>query len=205
VDATRWHGGTTGPTDLDALQNAVFSDRRLRLSYRHSGTAGPRTYTVDPYGLVAKAGVWYLVADHRTRPRLFRADRVHEATVLPDDVRRRPGAELADVWETLRKGVEERRRGLEVTARVRRDRLELFRRINAPWLTAEDDRDGDWVTVRLAYDVLGEARQLLQFGAYVEVLDPPDVRTELARAAASVLDLYGVPEGVSPASGRAPR
>ncbi|MFI0260372.1 WYL domain-containing protein [Streptomyces sp. NPDC017056] len=28
------------------------------------------------YGLVAKAGTWYLVADRRQRPQLFRADRV---------------------------------------------------------------------------------------------------------------------------------
>ena len=30
-----------------------------------AATTEPRTYTLDPYGLVVKAGVWYLVADHR--------------------------------------------------------------------------------------------------------------------------------------------
>lgn len=90
------------------LQDAVFSDRRLRLRYRHGGDAEPRTCTVDPYGLVSKAGVWYLVADRRGAPRLFRADRVRSATLLPDPVRRRPGVELADAWEVLRRQVEER-------------------------------------------------------------------------------------------------
>jgi predicted DNA-binding transcriptional regulator YafY len=202
VDATRWRGGPAEPADLETLQDAVFTDRRLRLSYRHSGAAEPRTYTVDPYGLVAKAGVWYLVADHRGGPRLFRADRVHRATILPEAVRRRPGVELADVWEALRREVEERRGGLEVTVRVRRDRLDLFRRLNAPWLLPGEEPDGDWTTVRLAYEVLGEARQLLQFGDRVEVLEPVEVREELARAARSVAELYG---GVSPASARGRR
>lgn len=192
VDATRWKGGPRQAVDLEALQDAVFADRRLRLRYRHSGEREVRTYTVDPYGLVAKAGVWYLVADRRTRPRLFRADRVRSATVLADPVRRRPGVELADVWELLRRQVEERPGGLDVTVRVRRDRLDRFLRINASSLVELPDDDGEstWVTARLAYGVLGEARQLLQFSDRVEVLSPPEVREELARAAASVTDLY---------------
>jgi predicted DNA-binding transcriptional regulator YafY len=196
VDATRWKGGPQAAVDLDVLQDAVFADRRLRLRYRHSGQREPRTYTVDPYGLVSKAGVWYLVADRRGGPQLFRADRVRSATVLDDSVRRRPGVELADAWEVLRRQVEERPGGIDVVVRVRRDRLDLFLRLNAPWLTelpedrGEGDGEGEWVTARLSYGVVGEARQLLQFSDRIEVLSPPEVREELARAAASVTGLY---------------
>ncbi|MDQ1048759.1 YafY family protein [Streptomyces sp. V4I2] len=192
VDATRWKDGPRQAVDLETLQDAVFADRRLRLRYRHSGARDVRTYTVDPYGLVAKAGVWYLVADRRGGPRLFRADRVRSATVLAEPVRRRPDVELADVWEVLRRQVEERPGGLDVTVRVRRDRLDLFLRISASSLVELPDDDGEsaWVTARLSYGVLGEARQLLQFSDRVEVLSPPEVREELARAAAAVTDLY---------------
>ncbi|WP_458245779.1 helix-turn-helix transcriptional regulator [Streptomyces sp. MAI_2237] len=192
VDATRWKGGPQKAVDLDVLQDAVFADRRLRLRYRHSGDREPRTYTVDPYGLVSKAGVWYLVADRRTRPRLFRADRVRSATVLDDPVRRRPGVELADVWEVLRRQVEERPGGLDVTARVRRERLDMFLRLSAAQLARLPDTDGEgeWVTVGLRYGVVGGVRQLLPFADHVEVLTPPEARAELAAAAASVTALY---------------
>ncbi|MFD7707771.1 helix-turn-helix transcriptional regulator [Streptomyces sp. NPDC059786] len=192
VDATRWLGGPRRAVDLAVLQDAVFADRRLRLRYRHSGHADPRTYTVDPYGLVSKAGVWYLVADRRGRPRLFRADRVRSATPLAEPVRRRPGVELADVWEVLRRRVEERPGGLDVTVRVRRSRLDLFLRLNAASLAALPDDDGvsEWVTARLSYGVVGEARALLAFGDRIEVLEPDEVRAELAAAAASVTELY---------------
>lgn len=136
VDATRWKGGPQPALDLDVLQDAVFADRRLRLRYRHSGEREPRTYTVDPYGLVSKAGVWYLVADRRGGPQLFRVDRVRSARVLDDVVRRRPGAELADVWEVLRRQVEDRPGGIDVTVRVRRDRLDLFLRLMASSLVS---------------------------------------------------------------------
>ncbi|MEU6368161.1 YafY family protein [Streptomyces sp. NPDC046931] len=192
VDATRWRGGPEAAADLDTLHDAVFTDRRLRLRYRHSGDTEPRTYTVDPYGLVSKAGVWYLVADRRGRPHLFRADRVHAATLLSDPVRRRPGVELADAWEVLRRQVEERPGGLEVTVRVRREHLGMFRRLTAFALVAppEENGDGDWVTARLSYGVVREVRSLLVFADRVEVLTPPEAREELARAAASVTDLY---------------
>ncbi|MEV5438036.1 YafY family protein [Streptomyces sp. NPDC052682] len=192
VDATRWKGGPQPAADLDTLQDAVFADRRLRLRYRHSGDPRVRTYTVDPYGLVCKAGVWYLVADRRGTPQLFRADRVRSATVLDEPVRRRPGTELADVWEVLRRQVEERPGGLDVTVRVRRERLDMFRRLLTPWLTAppDDDGTGEWVRAHLTFGFLRETRQLLMFSDQVEVLSPPQVRGELAAAARSVTQLY---------------
>ncbi|GGZ77347.1 helix-turn-helix transcriptional regulator [Streptomyces echinoruber] len=201
VDATRWWGGPQRAVDLDVLRDAVFADRRLRLRYRHSGQRAPRTYTVDPYGLVAKAGVWYLVADRRGAPRLFRADRVQSARLLDEPVRRRPGVELADVWEVLRRQVEERSGGIDVTVRVRRDFLDMFTRVTAAYLAEPPDEDGgddedgegEWVTVRLSYGFVRETRQLLAFSDRVEVLQPPQVRAELAAAAASVMELYRRP------------
>ncbi|WP_328873987.1 YafY family transcriptional regulator [Streptomyces sp. NBC_00287] len=192
VDATRWKGGPQPAADLDVLQDAVFTDRRLKLRYRHGGETRTRTYTVDPYGLVAKAGVWYLVADSRGKPRLFRADRVRSATILTDPVKRRPGVELADAWAQLRRQVEERPGTIDVTVRVRRDRVDLFRRVNGPWLTAlpQAEAGSEWLTAQLSYGFLGEARQLLAFGDQVEVVSPPEVRAELARTAASVTELY---------------
>ena len=200
VDATRWRSGPLEAVDLDVLQDAVFSDRRLRLRYRHSGQREPRTYTVDPYGLVSKAGTWYLVADRRGRPQLFRADRVHSARLLDDPVRRRAGVELADAWESLRRQVEERPGGIEVTARLRREHLDMFRRMAAEQLAGppEDDGEGDWVTVRLTYPVLRAVRQLLAFSDRVEILAPPEARAELLAGARAVLARYA---GEAPTGG----
>jgi predicted DNA-binding transcriptional regulator YafY len=193
VDATRWKGGPQPAVDLEVLQDAVFADRRLRLRYRHSGHPEPSTHTVDPYGLVSKAGVWYLVADRRGKPRLFRVDRVHAATILGDQVKRRPGVELGDAWEVLRRQVEERPGGLDVTVRVQRSRLDMFLRLNASSLTAlpEDDGESEWVLARLSYGFIREARTLLAFVDMVEVVSPPEVRAELAGAAAAITALYG--------------
>ncbi|QNS03997.1 helix-turn-helix transcriptional regulator [Streptomyces xanthii] len=197
VESSRWMGPPHREVDVSALQDAVFTERRLRIRYRHSGTETLRTYTVDPYGLVSKAGVWYLIADRRGVPRLFRADRMREARVTDAPVRRRKGVELADVWAVLKKRVEQRPGGLEVVARVHRSRYDLFLRMCANSLLdhPDPDTDAEWITVRLAYGVLGAARTLLPFGTAVEVLEPPEVRAELARCAAEVTQMYQAGEG----------
>ncbi|MCH6161536.1 helix-turn-helix transcriptional regulator [Streptomyces marispadix] len=266
VDPGRWLAGPQPSVDLDVLNTAVFTDRRLRIRYRHGGETTTHRYTVDPYGLVAKAGTWYLVADRRARAQLFRADRILDATVTEAPVRRRDGVELADAWEALRRQVEERPANVRLSVRVRRGRLEMFRRIVGPFVVhvedeelagtelgdtdaedpgaedpdaddsgventdaenadvegrgegadsgsergERDERDergdgngaeaavpaqspgaDDWVAVSLAYPVLRAARQLLQFGADVEVLEPAAARAELMSAATSVTALYG--------------
>ncbi|MFH8796745.1 helix-turn-helix transcriptional regulator [Streptomyces sp. NPDC017941] len=223
VDATRWERGPGAglPVDhLETLQDAVFADRRLRVRYVHSGADAEREYTLDAYGLVSKAGVWYLVADRDGQPRLFRADRVRAARLTDEPVRRRPGVELADVWELLKRQVERRTGGIEVTARVRRDRFGRFLRLHAGALTELVDEGaegsggragvqggwgraggvgdgggaGEWVAVRLVCEEVRAARVLLAFSDAVEVLSPPEVREELARAAAAVSDLYEGPQ-----------
>ncbi|GAA2424478.1 helix-turn-helix transcriptional regulator [Streptomyces glaucus] len=132
IDPDGWSGGRRDHSGLDELHDAVLADRRLRIAYRHSGRAAVDVYSVDPYGLVSKAGTWYLVADRAGRPRLFRADRLRGVAVTTEPARRRDGVELADVWEELRRKVESRGGGVVVRARVRRHRLDMLRRITRP-------------------------------------------------------------------------
>ncbi|HBF84892.1 MAG TPA: DNA-binding transcriptional regulator [Streptomyces sp.] len=192
VDPVRWLSGPPTAVDVGDLHDAVFADRRLRLRYRHSGTDTPRTYTVDPYGLVVKAGVWYLIADLDGEPRLFRADRVRQAALTEEPVVRRTGVEPADVWEALRRQVEERPGGVRLRVRVHRSRLDLFVRLHTGELTGppEPEEAGEWVRAELAVPEVAWARSLLSFGPNLEVLSPPEACGLLAEAAAAVMELY---------------
>lgn len=46
------------------------------LQYDSPRESCPRDLVVDPYGLFAKAGIWYLVADCARAPRLYRLERI---------------------------------------------------------------------------------------------------------------------------------
>jgi len=200
IDPVRWGGGPYRPeADLAAAQEAVFTDRRLRLRYRHGRDSQVRSYTLDPYGLVNKAGVWYLVADHRGEPQLFRADRALSAAVLDEPVRRREGLELIDVWDTLRRRVDDIPDPLSVTVSVRREILSRFLRVHQTELATaplpadalpETGGDPARVNVELLFRSLGAAEVLLAFGADAEVLAPEELRHTLAGKAAEAARCY---------------
>ncbi|MET4925806.1 WYL domain-containing protein [Streptomyces sp. PSRA5] len=132
---------------------------------------------------------------------LYRADRVRDATLADAPVCRRDGVEPGDVWELLRRKVEPRPADIEVTARVRVSRLDMFLRIHAAQLTDGEtvvEASGEWARVALVFTELRAVRALLAFGEHVEVLSPPEARDTLAGAAAAVTELYG---GSRPAPG----
>ena len=60
------------------LDAALVADERVRLHYATGDAAVATWRTVDPYGLVSKAGTWYLVAAHRGRPKMYRVSRVRD-------------------------------------------------------------------------------------------------------------------------------
>jgi predicted DNA-binding transcriptional regulator YafY len=192
VDPSRWMGSPDPVDQLAVLQVAVFTDRRLLLRYRSSGQPAASERIVDPYGLVCKSGIWYLVADSDGEPRLFRLSRVESAEVDQAPVVRRDGVALAGVWEELRRQVEDRPGRVAVTVRVRRSRLDLVCRIHAANLAGPvtDDADPDWAVLPLRFPVLPAARSLLTFGTDIEVVSPAELRADLAAVAASVVAQY---------------
>jgi predicted DNA-binding transcriptional regulator YafY len=190
VDTAGWMRGPEPAGQLGALQCAVFTGRRLVLRYRSSGQAEARERTVDPYGLVCKAGVWYLVADANGEGRLFRVSRVESAQVSDAVVIRREGVELAGLWAELRRRIDERPLPLTVTVRVRRPVLDMFCRINAAHLAGDVTVDGDWAVLQLRFAAVKAARVIMGFGTDVEVLAPAEVRADFAATAATVLAQY---------------
>ncbi len=148
-----------------------------------------------------KAGVRHLVADRDGDPRLFRADRIHTAEPAEDSVRRRAGAELAGVWETLRAGAEQRPSAVRLRVRVHRppapgavpvpERGSADR--GAPAGRARPGEEpGQWLLAEPAVSEVARARSLLAFGPTVEILDPPEARALLAEVAAEVVERYAV-------------
>ena len=79
---------------------------------------------------------------------------------------------------------ERSRRQIEVTVRVPRSEVRYLR-------DARIVEDGDHPTVVARFDGLGHAfHALLSWGPAAEVVDPPELRDRIARAAAETAALY---------------
>src|SRR5262249_48292945 len=101
LDAPRWfeREDEASHGHLAAIAGAVWDDRLLRLAYRRDGAPLARR-TVEPLGLVLKAGGWYLGArlPGREDPHVSRVSRVDSAVQLEERFARPPGFDLAVCW-----------------------------------------------------------------------------------------------------------
>jgi predicted DNA-binding transcriptional regulator YafY len=196
VDPRGWLRPSEEVPHLRVIQEAVWSGRKLRLSYRRAGAEAAADRIVDTYGLVAKAGTWYLIAGDGGEPRLYRVSRVAAAELLDQPALRPAGLDLDQLWQQLRRRVEERGPGVEVEFRVRRERSEMLLRLARSQLTSPPDpkppaEAGGWVRHRLRFVAEGAAQGLLLgFGTDVEVLSPLSLRASIAATAAAIAGLY---------------
>lgn len=196
VDPHRWGGEAEEVPWLRVLQDAVHQGKRLTMAYRGSGapTAVPRT--VDPYGLVAKAGVWYLIAAADDQPKLYRVARVTDAVVLAEPAARPADLDLEALWESLRRKVEERPAGGAVALRVKATEADRLLRIcrsqlAAPAPTPGPAEDG-WIALDLIFVAEPAAAAVLAgFGAGVEVTAPSTLRARLRDIGTALLTRYG--------------
>jgi predicted DNA-binding transcriptional regulator YafY len=180
LDGRRWFRAEDRVPHLPALAAAVWRGSRTRIRYREAGRIVRRT--IDPLGLVLKSGAWYLVARRTVGMRVYRVSRVASVRVLEEEFERPPGFELERFWEEWSREFERSLPRVEVKVRVSNEVARLLP--GEPRI----DRHGRAV---VAFEDVGTAyRQLLGFGAAVEVLAPAELRERMAATAREVAAVY---------------
>ena len=192
VDAVAWgrRDETTTPRFLDPLQQAVIDGVQVELDYvARDGRSSTRT--VHPLGVVAKGPSWYLVAGTDAGQRTFRVDRVSGLAVTDRPASRPEGFDLAAEWRAIADAIDSGGSPIEVRGVADPERIDLLRMILGTRLdVGGPGPDGVDVVVR-GYSARAIAGELAGLGSWLRVHSPEDVRTELARVAAELADLYG--------------
>lgn len=190
VDVGGWRPGETDavPT-LPAVQEAIWSERRVWLTYQRQ-TGEPRERLVDPLGLVAQGSTWYLVAAVEGDPRTYRVSRVLAVRPTDEPAVRPPGFDLAGYWEASKADFVAGLPRYGVRVRVAPGllpRLAFLGRFARVERTDPPEPDG-WVPVAIRFQFAEDAVEaLLGYGPRVEVVEPPEVRAQvIARARATV-------------------
>jgi predicted DNA-binding transcriptional regulator YafY len=198
LDASWWFQDSEPVPHLARVHRAVWEDRWLEVHHRlRVGHVLDVEQRIAPYGLVAKAGVWYVVYAYRGRIRALRVSRLLDARMQEEHFERPPRFDLRAFWQTWCAGVEEGRPAYVVRARVAphiqselawhlgegRYRAEL----SAP---PQPDAKG-WVAVEWTFESLEEARaRLLALGGAVEVLAPLPLRRAMADYGRQIVKQY---------------
>ncbi|MFE2377203.1 helix-turn-helix transcriptional regulator [Streptomyces sp. NPDC059398] len=210
LDAPGWYQEPSTPELLAPLARAVWADSRISARYRRrDGSAVERT--LEPYGLVLKAGVWYLCARAEPRSgdgcsvddgpgdfRVYRIDRFTALTLHEDgSFVRDEEFDLPAFWEERAAGFARSLLAADVVVRLSAPGAESLpyavdRAAANEALTAASAPDElGRVTVALPVESLDVAyAQLLSLGPDVEVLEPPELRARFADALRAAARLY---------------
>ncbi|WP_328889394.1 helix-turn-helix transcriptional regulator [Streptomyces sp. NBC_00316] len=197
LDAPGWYQEPVTPDPLPAVAEAVWDDRIVRARYRRGATGGEAERELEPYGLVLKAGVWYLCARAGTDFRVYRIDRFTAVAVSGERFVRDEEFDLPGFWDERAAQFARSILRTEVTAKVSEagvgrlphvvDRAAALEALDA---AGPPDDDG-WRTVVLPVESLDVAySQLLSLGPELEVLEPAALRSRFGATAERLSDLY---------------
>jgi predicted DNA-binding transcriptional regulator YafY len=196
VDPVGWgEEGKERPALVEELQGAVVRRRKVRLVY--AGRSRDREgveRVVDPWGLVAKDDLWYLIAGTEAGRRTFRVDRVVSAVVTDEPFERPDDFELGDAWAEVVDEMEQRRSQVAATvlaegwvAEPLRAAFGRYGKVLEPLGIGPGGRARIEVAAQSARAV---AEQLAGWATMVEVVGPPEVVAELARIGRELVARY---------------
>jgi predicted DNA-binding transcriptional regulator YafY len=100
IDPEGWHPHAAADLSLlPIVQDAIARDCKLTFDYsRADGESGART--VEPFGIVNKQSIWYLVARAPAGMRTYRLSRMKNAVVLAVTFTRPANFDLAAHWKS---------------------------------------------------------------------------------------------------------
>jgi predicted DNA-binding transcriptional regulator YafY len=199
IDAAGWDRVEEQAPWLPLLQEAMWQERKLFLSYRRRDES-VADYLVDPPGLVAKASIWYLVGLVEQDYRVFRVSRIQSAKITDQPCIRPASFDLAAFWEQWsehwRKEAAPRLRQYRVLVRVAptlvpRLVLRYGEEIEEQVEQAAPPERAGWISLTLGFEAEEDAcSHILSFGPLIEVLEPQNLREQIAQIAATLLTFY---------------
>ena len=98
LDAPGWYAAPGSVPCLAAVAGAVWDRQVIEVQYRRWKAPAEVQRTLEPHGLVLKAGVWYVVARCEGSFRTYRVDQIIEAIAPGRTFERAPDFGLEAYW-----------------------------------------------------------------------------------------------------------
>ncbi|MCA9929862.1 MAG: WYL domain-containing protein, partial [Anaerolineales bacterium] len=196
LDPVGWFQPKDPVPFLSLIQDAVWQRRRLRMTYRRGDGRWVKRL-VDPYGLVAKTSIWYLVGGiYGGMPIVYRVSRIQSAEVTAGQFVLPAEFDLTAFWAKWCTQFEEKQATFTVTLRVTPEAVtplvtQLGEGVMQLVMAAETIAADGSVTIELLFASVEDAcRQLMGLGTAVEIIGPVSLRRHMARVAKSLLEQY---------------
>lgn len=181
-----WHSTPPSGSDspfLATIRQAIGLRRNVSISYRGSNDRESSERTISPLGAFPSHGTWYVVGawGNLRALRFYRLDRIDAAAMLPESFE----APADFLFEQLLSNGRPFNGREIATMRVR------YSPHIARWIAEREsvplDADGSITVTHQVADRDWAVRHVLQYGPDAEVLEPVELRREIAQRLTSML------------------
>lgn len=183
-----WHDARPLPFWED-LQLAVFGDRLMHTIYtRADGTVVERL--LEPYSLVAKGSLWYLIARRESEFRLYRVSRFQQVILLETTFTRVADFDLETYCHTHSSAFINTLKEYTCTLRVHIRRINFIQGLMpGRYRIIELDSGDGWLTLYFEVESVELARMLVfELGQDVQVIEPRSLRESILRMAYEIIE-----------------
>jgi predicted DNA-binding transcriptional regulator YafY len=175
----------------ETLQQAVYMDRQIEAVYETYHGATIRR-VLEPYSLIAKSSVWYLVAHHGDGEfRTYRVSRFREIIPLHVPFQRREDFDLPTYWQEHQKLYPQNFTSYRFTLRLHQNRLSFVSGLvpGRYQITAQEE---DWLVVEFQLESMDMAKMLVfGLGTQAFVIEPEALREVVVEDARLLIQQHG--------------
>ena len=194
-DQEWWQQSSAWVPHLQKVQEALWQERKLEIHYRLPQPLEIRQL-VSPYGLVVKAGRWYLVCEKNGSVFVYRLSELLDVQLLEERFTHPDDFDLAGFWSQWCRKYEMFLTGFNVTLEVTPNMIPLlpqaFGHQVEDQLSDGDKKDSaGWQRIEVTFESFEAAREkILGFGGGVRVVAPPALRLSVQDYAEQIVKLY---------------
>lgn len=191
LDAPGWYAEDEEVPHLPQVADAVWRSQVLDVRYRRWAEPTEVDRRLEPYGLVLKAGRWYVVAGPGG-PRTYRVDQILQLSRREEEFEPPADFDLVACWQRHQADFHARLYRGEAVVRLSPRGASRLRGVAARALAGTGTAEPDgWTRAVLPIESLDHAHEtFLAFGADIEVLGPPELRARLAETSRALAARY---------------
>jgi predicted DNA-binding transcriptional regulator YafY len=198
LDGAGWHSDSQSRVSyLSTVQEAVWGQRKLSITYRRWDSDSDTQRIVSPLGLVAKRSTWYMISlnesdEEEGEIRTYRISRLKGATMLEETFARPVDFNLASYWELSTERFKSNLPHYPAQVRIASAWWSKFtqqRYVNVQ--NHKEIEDGRWVEADVEFNTFESALEiLLGCGRHAQALSPDELRHGIHEESKAIVSLY---------------
>lgn len=194
LDTLSWFGESEFPAYLEAITDAVWNHKCIRMRYR--SWSKEKVIDASPLGIVLKGAAWYMAASVDGSVRTYRISRILDLIISDNHFKVPKDFDLAAYWHESTQRLEAEMHPDMARIRLSPWGIKMIPEFNSAYanarmtISSETDSDG-WCEATLPVESPRHAAvNLMRLGPDVEVLEPPELRAMMKDLVEKMTRLY---------------